>query len=251
VAALYKDVFLRAIQRGARGWLAAVAVPIYILVLIVAASLAKGLGSILGSIAMLIVAQACLASYLSLIADVVAGSKLRFADIKRVRPRFWDVVSVSFALFMVGLGVTLLMNAAGSKARFVAAGAELLGAVFFNVIPELLYLGRSRSFSLLKESIDFIQVNAFTWLLPNILFALALLAASGLFTWKDPALVVSRLPGLLSPGGFVSALLAVPRWAIPLIILFIHFVMVFRGLLFQELASGSPRQRAFKRQLDG
>jgi hypothetical protein len=249
--ATYRDVLWRALQLGTRGWLAAVAIPIYGLVIVAAALLAKGLGSFLGGIAMLIVGVACMASYLSLIADVVAGSKIRFADIKRVGPRFWDVWSVSFALFILGLGLSVLMSAAGPRARFVAAGAQLLAAVFLNVVPELLYLGRSRSFALLKESIDFIQVNAFSWLFPNILFATVLLAASGLFTPSEPAMLIYRLPGLLSPAGFLSALVAVPRWAVPLIILFIHFVMVFRGLLFQELASGNPRQRAFKRQLNG
>jgi hypothetical protein len=248
---LYRDVAVQALKLGARAWVVAVAIPIYGLVLVAAALLGQGLGSILGGIVMMVVAVACLSSYLSLIGDAVAGSKIRFADIKRVGLRFWDVWSVAFALFILGFALSLLMRAAGPQARFVAAGAELLAAVFLNAIPELLYLGGSRSFALLKDSINFIQINAFSWLLPNILFALVLLAASGLLTLSQPGLLVSRLPGLLSPGGFFSALLAVPRWAVPLIIIFIHFVMVFRGLLFQALTSGTARQRAYKRQMEG
>jgi len=249
---VYRDVARRALQRGARAWLAAVAIPIYALVLVGAALVAQGLGSILGGIVMLIAATACLASYLSLVADAVAGTKLKLADLKRVGPRFWDIWSVSFALFILSLGLSVLMGAAGPRAKFVAAGAQLLAAVFLNVIPELLYLGRNRSFALLKESFDFIQVNAFVWLFPNLLFALVLLKASGLLTLSQPGLMVSRLPGLLSPGGFFTTLTAVPVWALPLLILFIHFVMVFRGLLFQALGEGEGNARLleFKRKMN-
>ena len=79
---MYRDVAKRAIQRGARAWLAAVAIPIYGVVLVGAALVAQGLGSILAGILMLIVGTACLASYLSLVADAVAGTKLKFADLE-------------------------------------------------------------------------------------------------------------------------------------------------------------------------
>jgi membrane protease YdiL (CAAX protease family) len=38
-------------------------------------------------------------------------------------------------------------------------------------------------------------------------------------------------------------------WKIPLLIAFVHFAMVFRGLLFQELSSGNARTRAFRRRM--
>jgi hypothetical protein len=39
----------------------------------------------------------------------------------------------------------------------------------------------------------------------------------------------------------------VPLWMLPLMLLFIHWAMVFRGMLFHELSSGiSARQRAIR-----
>ena len=47
----------------------------------------------------------------------------------------------------------------------------------------------------------------------------------------------------------VSLVTGAPWWMIPLLIAFVHYVMVFRGLLYLELSSGSARMRAFRRRM--
>jgi hypothetical protein len=44
-----------------------------------------------------------------------------------------------------------------------------------------------------------------------------------------------------------GVLMAMPLWLKPLMLLYVHVVMIWRGLLFDELSSGiSARQRAIR-----
>jgi hypothetical protein len=250
---LYGEIAVLAFKRAARSWLAALSIPIYAAIFLVAARLIGMLPlGIVGMFALGMVAAACFAGYLYLLSEGIAGSKIRFADIRKGMHGIWDVVSVSFALWIIGLGVSVLVGAAGSKGQAITVMAALIMAVFFNVIPELIYSSRNRSFALLKESAEFVLANPFAWLGPNVVFGLILLlAVSGPTSFTQPGLIITKLAGLASPFGLAGAIAEAPLWAAPLLIAYFHYVMVFRGLLYRELASGSSRTRAFRRRMEG
>jgi hypothetical protein len=52
--------------------------------------------------------------------------------------------------------------------------------------------------------------------------------------------------GLFSVQGLVRGFAGVPLWAAPLLLLLLHYGMVFRGLLFMALDSSSARQREWR-----
>jgi hypothetical protein len=245
---LYKDVAILAAKRAAQSWLAALSIPIYALVVVGAATIAAPLGMI-GGLIIGLVAAACFGAYLSLLASAVDGSKIRLADLKNGLRSVWDVVSVFFAMWVIGLVVGFLKNLAGPKAEAVGGVAALAMAIFFNVVPELIYQGRNRSFALLKESASFVTANPFAWFPPNLVFAFVILWATNTLTFSSPGELLVRLSLLGSAGGVLAFIGGAPRWMIPLLIAFVHFVMVFRGLLFRELSSGSTRMRAFRRNM--
>jgi len=139
--------------------------------------------------------------------------------------------------------------AAGDKAPIIVALCGLAMAVFFNPVPELLYQGSTRSFQLLYESARFVSRHGLEWLIPNIVFALALLAPLGLL--RGPAgLVVLNVSTLLSPDnngmGLYDVFSRAPLYLQLPMLVFVHFIMVFRGLLFAGLTGGGSRQRAFR-----
>jgi hypothetical protein len=245
---LYKDVAVQAARRAAQSWLAAVSIPLYVLAVVGAAYVTAPLGMIGGFIVGL-VAAACFGAYLSLLAGAIDGAKLRFADLKNGLRAVWDVVSVFFALWVIGLVVTVLKNAAGAKAEAVGGVAALAAAIFFNVVPELIYQGRTRSFGLLKESVSFVLANPFAWFPPNLVFAFVILWATRSLTFSSPGALLLSLAQLGSAGGVLGFIGGAPLWMAPLLIVFVHYVMVFRGLLFRELTSGSQRMRAFQRRM--
>ena len=52
-----------------------------------------------------------------------------------------------------------------------------------------------------------------------------------------------------SPAGVGKLFQGLPLWSLPIALVALHFVMVFRGLLFKELVSGgrgNARLRAFQ-----
>jgi hypothetical protein len=247
---IYKDVATLAAKRAAQSWLAAVSIPVYAFAVAGAAVLCAPLG-IFGGIIVGLVAAACFGAYLSLLASAIDGEKLRAADLKNGLRAIWDVVSVFFALWIVGLVVRLLTGMAGPNAAAVGGVAALAIAIFFNVVPELIYQSRSRSFALLKESASFVMEHAFAWFPPNLVFAFVILWATGMLTFSSPGELLVRLSLLGSAGGVLAFITGAPLWMAPLLIVFVHYVMVFRGLLFRELGTGSTRMRAFRRRMEG
>jgi hypothetical protein len=252
VLGVYRKVALLTGQRAFRAWPVALSLFVYGAIIVAAALLVSPLGMI-GGFLMSFVVAACLSSYLELISQAVVGSKihLRWADLKHsFGARLWDVVSVMFAFWIIGM-VTgpALMSPNGQ-----AVGAILAIAMgfFFNAVPELLYQGSSRSFALLLDSGRFMLAHPVIWLLPSLLFAAVALFLSGQLFVGEPALLLVTFGQIFSsPGRAVMLLLSFPRWAIPIVVVAFHYLMVFRGILFAELSSGSgnARLRAFQAQM--
>lgn len=250
VARLYARTAVLAGRRAARAWPVAFSLVLYAIVVLVAMRLVAPLGRAGGFILGLITA-ACFSSYVQLISQAVAGARLRLDDLRRsFSARFWDVISVLFAFWVIDLAVKgIIAPAAGDKADIVGALVGLAIAVFFNPVPELLYQGSTRSFQLLYESARFISRHGLEWLLPNVLAAVALMAPLGLM--HGPAgQVILRVATLMAPNndgmGVLSLFARAPLYLQLPMLAFVHWFMVFRGLLFAELTRGSPRQRALR-----
>jgi len=96
--------------------------------------------------------------------------------------------------------------------------------------------------------------NPVVWLLPNLVFASLLLLPTGRLAVNHPAeLLLVFGSTFSSPLGLVTMVAAWPIWTWPLILFGLHYAMVFRGLLFQSLSSGSDnaRMRAFRAKMKG
>jgi hypothetical protein len=176
----------------------------------------------------------------------VAGRKIRFGDLRdSFMAHFWDVISVMFATWIIQLVVSSLTQGAGQRGKIVAVLVDLTMVVFFNPVPELIYLagGRVRSFGLLMEAGRFISAHWPEWLAPSALMGAVILAPSGLVQQGPLAVKLLMFEQLFSLEGLTSAVLRFPLWLAPLMLLFITWGMVFRGLLFDELVSRVRRPR--------
>jgi hypothetical protein len=247
---LYKELAIQAARLAAQSWLAAVSIPIYAFVVLLAYTLSAPIPFV-GGFVVGIVASACFGGYLSLLASALDGTKLRMADLKNGLRAVWDVVSVYFVWWAMMFLVGMIASRAGSKGEAIAGVAALASAVLFNVVPELIYQSGSRGLTPFTESMDFITKNPFAWFLPNLVFAFVILWATNALTFSSPGELLVRLAQLGSVGGVLAFIGSTPKWMAALLIVFIHYVMVFRGLLFRELNSGSSRMRAFRRRMEG
>ena len=253
---LYRKVTTTAARNAVRAWPAALSLVVYALILYPVGLLAQSLG-IVGGFVLGLVAAACWSSYIELISQAVAGTpiRVRWAEFKSTfGARFWDVISVMFAFWIIGYLVRFVVGAAGQTAPTVnpAALSAIFGiamAFFFNAVPELLYQGKTRSFALLLASARFMLANPVTWLLPNIVFAALVLAAGGGLHFERPAEVLLAFGNTFSsPIGVIGLFAGLPLWALPVALFGLHYAMIFRGILFRELTGGggNARLRAFQ-----
>lgn len=248
VARLYGDAAALAARRAVRAWPVAFSLVLYAIIVMVTASLIAPLGR-LGGFVLGLVLAACFSSYIHLISLAVKPSRIGLADLRAsFGARFWDVISVFFAFWIIDFALTAVVApAAGPNGDIVIALAGLAMAVLFNPVPELLYQGETRSFQLLFESGRFISKHGLEWLLPNVLLAVLFMAPLGLL--HGPAgQIVLNVANILSPRNDGMGVLALFQRApiylqIPML-LCVHWLMMFRGILFAELTSGSARQRA-------
>jgi len=251
---LYRQVTVEAARRSVAAWPAALSLPVYAVILVLASIACAPLGIIGGFVIGLVVA-ACWSSYIELIAQAVAGSKIRirWGEFKRTfLARFWDVISVMFAFWIISLVTTPLTNGANGRAAAGVIGFAI--AFFFNAVPELLYQGHSRSFSLLMDSARFMFRFPVVWLLPNVLFAALGLWAAGLLQGiSHPAEGLIIFASIFSSTGIAQIFMGIPRWSLPIALFALHYVMIFRGILFRELVSGggNARLRAFQAKMRG
>lgn len=241
---LYQRVTVTAARSAIRAWPVALALVVYGVILFAASLVATSLG-FLGGLLLGLVVAACWSSYLELISQAVAGSRihLRWDDFKRTfGTRFWDVISVMFAFFIIGFLTGPLR--VGPNGPAMSAILAIATAFFFNAVPELLYQGKSRSFALLIDSGRFMLANPVAWLLPNLVFAALAIAAGGGLQLHSPAeLLIAFGTTFSSPVGVVALFAGLPRWSLPLALFGLHYAMIFRGILFAQLSAGAGRQR--------
>lgn len=220
------SIYRRVVGRGAmlavRNWPIAGAALFYGAVLAAASMMMMGLGVLGGFVVPLAVAF-CGGSFLFCVEAIVRSGKVTLEDFRTsLGAYFGDVLGVMFALWIFSLVGSLLSES--PYYLVITAFSSLLIWVFFNAVPELIYLGHHSTMDLLGESYRFILQNWIEWFPINILLGMAVP-----LLWSVPG------------GGFAMDVVRVLVGA-----LLVYFVMVVRGLLFLELSDSSRRSRIFR-----
>jgi hypothetical protein len=219
---LYGSVTRRAARVAVTNWPVGLSVFVYLAAMSITLPFAMMLG-LLGGFIVGLVWAACIASFLFLVERLVRHGRVTLDEFPAsFTPYLSDVIGVMFVLWMVRtlLSIALMTNPQGLLITLVV---QLFIFVFFNAVPELIYLGHHSSLELLGESYQFISDNWIEWFPPTLLAGVV-------------------LAGLMQlPLGGAAVVL---KWA--LVGLFVYFVMVLRGFLFEELQGSTRRSRAFR-----
>lgn len=224
---IYRRSARRAAELALRNWPVLGSLFAYGAILLAATYFALPFGPAGGLLLGLVLAT-CTGSFLYLVEMMVRSSKVTWEDFRRSFGAYlWDVMGVNFVLW--GFSLVSPMIAALPNGTLILLCISILAFVFFNAVPELIYLGHHSVFELFSESYRFITENWIEWFPPNILLFVAYL---GLQLMPAEALWV-----------FVAKNAAIG--------LFIYFAMVTRGLLFLELHGTSRRARAFRHRARG
>lgn len=195
--------------------------------------------------------------YLSLIElGVVQRRRISLADI-RARANgvyLWEVISVMFIFFIVGLLLDPMQTNNLPYRVFVLAASLL-----FNPAPEQIYQDHTRSTALLTDSYKFMQNKWPEWLgiqLP-IFIVLAVLLTGG--TSEVGFLMFLKVLQLYGPFfNFINvglfAMFKLSSGSIGILMGFAlltlsHWLLLFRGILYRELRTSSRRAREWRRKL--
>jgi hypothetical protein len=224
---MYREVVVRAAGLAASNWPVAASLFVYAGILLAVGWLAMMLGMVGGLIAGLIV-SACIASFLYLVEMIVRTSKVTLEDFRRSFAVYlWDVVGVTFVFWLFWTLVAPVL-ARQPQGHVIVLCVQLAFFVFFNAVPELIYLGHHSALALLAESYRFVSENWIEWFSPNLLLLAVFGAVAGLPT-DGVAMIVQQ--GVLA--------------------LFVYFAMIVRGLLFIELNGTTRRARVFRYRARG
>jgi len=219
---LYGSVTRRAARVAVTNWPVGLSVFVYLAAMSITLPFAMMLG-LLGGFIVGFVWAACIASFLFLVERLVRHGRVTLDEFPAsFTPYFSDVIGVMFVLWMVRmlLSMALMTNPQGLLITLVA---QLFIFVFFNAVPELIYLGHHSSLELLGESYQFIADNWIEWFPPTLLAGAILV-------------VLMEMP--------LAGAAVLVKWA--LVGFFVYFVMVLRGFLFEELQGSTRRSRAFR-----
>jgi hypothetical protein len=226
---IYRRVFRRAGALAIKNWAVMGTVFVYSAIMSAAGLLSMMLG-IIGGFLLSLVWAACVGSFLYLVEMMVRTSRVNLDDFRNSFGRYlWDVVGVAFlswVFFTLATPAILQMP----QGHLILLCVELALLVFFNAVPELIYLGHYSSVQLLSESYAFVAANWLEWFPANLAAAVILYAAAAVPPYG--VAMLGRYPVM----GLRYAVLG----------LVIYFFMVMRGLLFIELHGSTHRGRAFK-----
>ncbi len=254
---LYRDALIKAARSFVRCWMIAVAVVIFMVLLVFAGASIARLG-ILGGLLMGAANALLVGATLSLIEDAVIGARpIRFQDIwQSFGSYFWDVIGVLFILWVPMMLLERGM-AANPRGPVITSLIFLLLFIILNPAPEVIYQVRhGSSLDIIRESYEFVVENWIEWFLPLVVLSFPLLLAfinspSGHIAWAG-GLSFAQLvffPWMVLNSWLAS--LGVPadlRWILVLVVTpaFAVFLLLFRGHLFAALHGTSRRQRMFQ-----
>ncbi|TMB53123.1 MAG: hypothetical protein E6J56_14105 [Deltaproteobacteria bacterium] len=214
-ATLYARVFRRGARLALTNWPVGLMVVAYGALLGLVTRLVAPLG-IIGGFVLWFVMMACLSSWLSLVEQVIRSGRVRLGDVPSSFAAYLgELLAVGFLTSVLWMVASIVL----APFRFLAIVFGLAVLVFFNAVPELVYLGRHSAAELLVESYRFIGENWIEWFPATLALGAAVI-------------VVAALPG--GPFDILGDAAAG---------VLLYFMMIVRGLLFLELAaSRAPRK---------
>jgi len=229
---IYRRCARRTVELLAHNLHLAGAVVAYAVAMAVVRMVAAPLGMI-GGLLVTLAACACASSFLFLVEQVQRIGRANLYDFQRGFTAYLgEVVNIGFVLWIATTAVRLLA-AAQPNPLLVWLGFEVVVFVAANAVPEMIYQSPHTGLHLFSEGYRFIATNWIEWFPPTLA---ATAVAYG---------VVALVGGLPLPRPLLGGVKMVATGLV------VYGVMLFRGLLFAELAATGPRGRVFRYRARG
>lgn len=200
----------------------------------------RGVLSIFAGLAIAIAMSAIISSYLYLLNSIVKRGKFSLADFKEgFGVYLWKIYGILFIAWVVSfLYDRILYPVIGAALPLeIDLIISLLVFIIFNALPESIYLKHYSSWETILYAFNFIRENWLEWLLPNILFSIAIYFITGKFINSYFSLSIN----------FIIPQSGLLKYIISQVLL--SYAMIYRGILFELLSTSTRRKRKYMRDL--
>ena len=178
-----------------------------------------------GNLPALLIWLGCASSVLHIIECALCMTPITRGEYIKGLSLYYLALTVGFLCVAVALVTSKVVDVYAAKDIFWIPAAVLYYGCLVLPCVELLYQSRIRGWQIVSESFKFVVANWLEWLIPHLLLvATYIYAIETAMAREDPGLILSYLLWLMFYGPFL------------------HFMLIFRGLMFQEL-SASTRER--------
>ncbi|SHJ85909.1 hypothetical protein SAMN02745975_03066 [Geosporobacter subterraneus DSM 17957] len=197
---------------------------------------------ILAGIIVTAVQSALISNYLYLIENIIQYGKISIEDFKRgFTVYIWKVYGIMVVIWFVNYGLSLFLSPLlRLQIGFVSFWSliQLAAFILLNCLPEVIYQKHYMVGESFSYCVEFIKENWLDWFVPNILLGVLFVILTGRVLTAN--FLIGNPLVRLSIDGIVLYLAGQ---------LFLSFVMIYRGLLFQLLSGSSRRKRAYMRNM--
>ena len=197
---------------------------------------------ILAGILVTLVQSALISNYLYLIENIIRYGKITMADFKQgFTVYIWKIYGVMVVIWFVNYGLSLFLSPLlRIQIGFISLFGliQLVAFVLLNCLPEVIYQKHYTVGENFSYCVEFIKENWLDWFIPNILLG-------GLFAALTGSILTANfLIGSPLVGFSVESIILYLAGQ-----LFLSFIMIYRGLLFQVLSGSTRRKRMYMRNV--
>ncbi len=209
---------------------------IYSIILFVVGGIIKTiLPGILGGFALGLLTALLLANYFVFLSASVENEKIALSEIKQdTFALFGPTINVMFILWIVTFIQQMLFVGQG---YFLSLAISLLIFILFNVLPEIIYQHQEPGMVSFERAFQFIKENFFEWFIPHLLI---LFLVFGQAVFSSSGLIMLVQTDILRPTSMLA-----DSTGILVSLFLLHFVMIFRGVLYHMLNSKSRNKRVY------
>ena len=186
---------------------------------------------------------AVLTAYFSWLFDLSAARRLSLSGFWRIDwSIFSSVISAAFIIWLIEQLAGMMLK--GGALGLARAYFRLVLVVIFNALPEVLYLRRDENLSAFSRAAALCRDNPVEWYFPYLLILSPLFLGGVEYLPFFLSQTQPLMPVLIVFTSLNRVLAQLPAVAIGVVL--VNWLMLFRGLLFQELEGGNRRSRMFK-----
>jgi len=242
---LNKDAFKKSTELLMKNWglilTGFIYIAINIVLSLVISTLFMGVLRILSGIILALATASMLSNYLYLLQNIIRVGKFDLEDCKR---GFTALLRKVYSVLLIGwlasvLYSMILSPILGSLGSFITMLIPILIFLLLNALPESLYQKFYDPWETVTYAFEFIKENWLEWFIPNTIFIVLLYILSGRL-FLDLFSINFSLGLDLSLAGLITFIIGQVIFS---------FMMLYRGVLFEELSKSTRRKRIYMRDL--